>query len=349
MVMDGPDNTPGRVARCKNGKDNWYELEHPIGSDVQYYRGFGQSVPEPISAFLNMSDINFQFQHDPLFLLSNSPAELSKTLNAIAGLDVIDHTQSKINARYLADKRLVTTKEQSVTEWEKELAKYTSTDDLEVELILLDGLVQEVVDKRRRLGEVRGLGQRLLVGEKQLAKYDGLDQLASVYSPLPVILADIDNKRRKEADIRSLRHNLGFWGVEVSKYQLLGDLDSAVQSAFAKHTITVTKTTAYRRHIDHARGLANQLTALDGVLLRSPAFDPSDITQTQRELQEQCRLVQEKRQTAGQIRLLSDKWKLLDHNQWMTTKQLVLDTKEYEESMPDQCPLCGSITHREGG
>jgi exonuclease SbcC len=54
-------------------------------------------VPPEIQRVLNLSDINIQSQHDPYFLLQDSPGEVAKKLNVVAGLGIIGDTIKKAN------------------------------------------------------------------------------------------------------------------------------------------------------------------------------------------------------------------------------------------------------------
>ncbi len=55
-------------------------------------------VPPEIGQVLNMEQINIQSQHDPYFLLQDSPGEVAKKLNVVAGLGIIGDTIKNANA-----------------------------------------------------------------------------------------------------------------------------------------------------------------------------------------------------------------------------------------------------------
>jgi chromosome segregation ATPase len=87
------------VQRAK-GKQNLYVL------DGDEYKAFGQnSVPQDIERLLNLSPINFQSQHDAPFWFSETAGEVSRQLNAIVNLSVIDTAMANIAAQV----RVVTT------------------------------------------------------------------------------------------------------------------------------------------------------------------------------------------------------------------------------------------------
>ena len=61
------------------------------------YAALRTDVPPEIERVLNLSDINIQSQHDPYFLLQDSPGEVAKKLNVVAGLGIIGDTIKKAN------------------------------------------------------------------------------------------------------------------------------------------------------------------------------------------------------------------------------------------------------------
>ena len=71
-------------ARSAGGATNTYELDEMV------FRAFGQGVPGPIEELLSLSPLNFQRQHDGPFWFSETAGEVSRQLNAIIDLSVID-------------------------------------------------------------------------------------------------------------------------------------------------------------------------------------------------------------------------------------------------------------------
>lgn len=72
------------IWRIRGGGENVYKL------DGQEFKAFGNSVPEPIARLLNVSGINFQSQHDSPYWFTESAGEVSRRLNSIVDLSVID-------------------------------------------------------------------------------------------------------------------------------------------------------------------------------------------------------------------------------------------------------------------
>ena len=84
----------GRTIKRTRGKSkNEYKL------DEAEYKAFGVDVPEPIAKLLNTQPINFQGQHDSPYWFSLSPGQVSRELNAIIDLGVIDDAMAAISAK----------------------------------------------------------------------------------------------------------------------------------------------------------------------------------------------------------------------------------------------------------
>lgn len=107
------------VSRSKDGNDNHYSL-----GDSKF-TAFGSNVPETITEFLKVDDLNFQQQHDAPFWLSLSSGEVSRRLNEIVDLTVIDKATSEIKSQLLAQKKLV---ESNLIKLKKEKEALTSLD-----------------------------------------------------------------------------------------------------------------------------------------------------------------------------------------------------------------------------
>lgn len=76
----------------RGGNLNEYEL------DTKVFRSFGTNVPSDIEKLLQLNGINFQNQHDSPFWFSDTPGEVSRQLNSVIDLSVIDTTLSNIGA-----------------------------------------------------------------------------------------------------------------------------------------------------------------------------------------------------------------------------------------------------------
>jgi len=81
------------IKRVRSKTLNLYKLD---GCKLS---AFGNDVPEPIAKLSNLSPINFQGQHDMPFWFGETAGGVSRQLNAIVDLDVIDRSLSNLAKR----------------------------------------------------------------------------------------------------------------------------------------------------------------------------------------------------------------------------------------------------------
>ena len=85
VIVDG-----NKITRIKGKSENIYR------HNVTEYKAFGNDVPVSIKKKLNISDINFQGQFAAHFWFSETAGEVSRQLNQIVNLEVIDTTLANI-------------------------------------------------------------------------------------------------------------------------------------------------------------------------------------------------------------------------------------------------------------
>ncbi len=158
--------------------------------DGHRFQAFGHDVPPEIASLLNVSELNWQRQHDSPYWLSLSPGQVSRELNAVVDLEVIDASLSFIASEVrsarseveVSEKRLAQAREErDRLAWVKEVAE-----DLERIgniCILLDAnrLKSSRINDLLRAGERLTLeGDRLSLGllEGFLALQKGEEALA---------------------------------------------------------------------------------------------------------------------------------------------------------------------------
>lgn len=93
LIVDGQ-----QVVRRRSKSENIYINR---GRELE---GFGNDVPAKIAKLLNLSDLNFQIQQEmphgngPLFWFALTPGQVSKRLNRIVDLDIIDRTLANLQS-----------------------------------------------------------------------------------------------------------------------------------------------------------------------------------------------------------------------------------------------------------
>ena len=148
-------------SKSQGGVLNTYEM----GDEV--YRSFGTSVPPDIQKVLGLGDINFQGQHDSPFWFSDTAGEVSRKLNAVVDLGIIDTALSNTQGRLR-----------------------TATDQV--------SFVKERLDKaKEELEEVEGQEARISEFANLQKLYDTHSQLMSDSSKLEDLITNLRSHREK--------------------------------------------------------------------------------------------------------------------------------------------------------
>ncbi len=92
-VKVGIKTDEGPIVRFRDKKKYGYKLGQAE------YLACGKEQPKDVQARHNLSEINFQGQHDPHFLLSLTPGQAAKEINKIVALDDIDVALTWIKTR----------------------------------------------------------------------------------------------------------------------------------------------------------------------------------------------------------------------------------------------------------
>jgi len=112
FTYHGEKTTTVKVVVCGE------EIERQVSSGTniyrfrnQEYKAFGREVPEPIKKFVAVSLINFQDQHDAPFWFSESAGYVSRELNKIVNLELMDLTMKNLNSKLRKEQVILKDKE----------------------------------------------------------------------------------------------------------------------------------------------------------------------------------------------------------------------------------------------
>lgn len=122
-LVDKDGTATNSVTRCKKKGVNGYtanDSDFPIT---------GTDVPDTVTKMLNLSALSWQDQMDAPFLLSDTPGEVARKLNAVADLEKIDTTLVNINRVVRDTKNSLLETAQAVRQMEFDLDKYKALDD----------------------------------------------------------------------------------------------------------------------------------------------------------------------------------------------------------------------------
>lgn len=120
------------ITRKRSKKDNLYTLND------NSFAAFGNDVPEIISKTLNISDLNFQNQHEAPFWFNLSSGEVSRQLNSIINLGIIDSTLSYLDSKKRKSGSVINVIEERLQEMHNKKKTLSFLKDMKTELTDLE-------------------------------------------------------------------------------------------------------------------------------------------------------------------------------------------------------------------
>lgn len=181
------------------GKENSYHLES------KKFVAFGSSVPQDIRDLLQITEINFQNQFDSPFWFGKTAGEVSRELNAIIDLSVIDHSLDYAAAlvRRCQERKSVSEERMKAAEEEYE----------------------NLQAQKKRVEEFDSLSQQRDRAEKAQADFDRMDLLLSEFYSHRDHLRECRGRSRQMEQVVLVAERV--WGVS----QRRNDLESLLESA----------------------------------------------------------------------------------------------------------------------
>jgi len=151
-----------KVSRVRSKSRNEYYLGDKL------LEAFKTNVPQEVEKLLNVSDINFQNQHDAPFWFSETAGEVSRQLNQIIDLTAIDAILSSLaskNREAHANLRLV---KERVTEAEEKVEELEHVKDMESDLTSLEEKGDKALSLREDVAQLRETVQNVQTYQEQL-------------------------------------------------------------------------------------------------------------------------------------------------------------------------------------
>jgi exonuclease SbcC len=143
------------VARLRREGGNLYLL-----GDGEF-KAFGSGVPETVAELLNVGDLNFQGQHDAPFWFALSPGEVSRQLNAVVNLDLIDRTLANVASelRQARAEEVVTASRLEDARAERDALVWVKEADAEWRAV--ETVQKDIAEKRARIASLESLVEKV--------------------------------------------------------------------------------------------------------------------------------------------------------------------------------------------
>ncbi len=188
----GKERTDGKVKYLINSKKGFSEYE-AVRSDV----------PQEVTDLFNLSEINLQTQHDPYFLLNDSPGDVAKKLNSLVGLDIIDTIFKNLNSRILDKKRNISYGEESITNLTNQIESMSWVAQAEIELDTIEEEEKILKNDKLKLIETKDLVEKCLYIVEEFRKITPLISLEREVKEIQNKITDLKEKKRVYKELNS--------------------------------------------------------------------------------------------------------------------------------------------------
>ena len=189
------------IRRIRGKTKNLYIL------DGQRLEGFGSGVPEPIENIVNMSLLNFQGQHDVPFWFGMSSGGVSRELNHIVDLTIIDKTLTNLSKEVRKSKTSVQVSNDRLKEIQEHKKDLQHVPTMEEEFDPIVQLKKEVDQTESKIDTILSIKeelqktQKILDGQMSLPKIgiegiEKLEQMAEKINGMSSKIEDLLGMRR---------------------------------------------------------------------------------------------------------------------------------------------------------
>jgi len=229
--MSKDDSTTVRVELDENilierskGKENHYKLvsrpklrKRNSPPSTQEFNAFKQDVPEEVRSAFNLSDVNIQSQHKPYFMIDDSPGDVARQFNALAGLDIIDKMFKNLNSFILEDRRTVDHCAASIKDLEKKIEDLAYIDQAKLD-------IQEVWDLDYEIKVILREQRQLVKAEQDIDSIEVAMEkdaiILSMENDIAQMISNIQSIRQVSTLLKKLNtdlSNINHWEQELAE------------------------------------------------------------------------------------------------------------------------------------
>lgn len=153
--------------------------------------------------------LNFAFQLDAPFLLSETASVGAKVLGKIAGTEVVDLAISEVNKKTHQTRNEISYEDKQIGEIDVQLTEYLELDNTDKQLTAVEAAFKQLKEGQARRNELIALSNAYEANtDRRIALHDRVDALA----PVITCWADLSTAERKEKRREKLEALFtGFW------------------------------------------------------------------------------------------------------------------------------------------
>lgn len=247
----------GSVRRIRTTSKNLYKL----GS--QELEAIGTAVPEEVSNLLNLDpSINLQSQFESPFLLDSTPGEVSRVLNRVAQLSIIDSARKNVEKWLRETDTSLRYKTAEMAGVEEELVKYAFLPKAQAEVEVLEDLNSHASSKRAARARLQKLTSNLTRVSEQISIVEDLLEAEEDVAAASALLEQKIELERKDASLRKVTSDYVSVIMSMAKLREVLRAEKEVEQASTLLTVLKMKRNEVRELRDQVMKLRGTSSAL---------------------------------------------------------------------------------------
>jgi len=323
-----------RIYGKKTKTDDYYYIQED--TEKNRLRNFGNgSPPQKVLDLLNLSEVNFQQQLDPAFLISNNSGEVARYLNRVAHLDIIDEVLSIAASEIRNEKAELNRFEIELKENEEKIKEYDWLKDAEKDIAKLENIENEKVEGIKKRTAIFDILAKIEETEYELNKTSEIVKYSDETERLFKLNTEADEIVNKADNLDKLLKNVSICLSELS------EAESIVRYASEADRLT-TLSTLIAKGNERWNSVAKILDGIDATEVELQKTEvvtkyASEVEKLAVRLSEMSEL---KKLRSGISEVLK---RIYETSVEMAKADNEYKTgqKKFDELMGDYCPLCG--------
>lgn len=203
------------ISRIKSSTENYYLHNN------RKFKALRNDVPDSISQISKMKKVNLQSQHpnEQYFLLTDSPGQVAKKFNKVAGFEIMDKALFRINAKIRESDQKIKIYDDEVKDKKQELKNLKWVIDAEKKIKTLVTKSEKIKTKEKQKSKIKGLLVNTHRTKEELKEYLNLDAALKDIIKINNRGRQIGGIKKKTETAKTLIYRLKKTGQEIKKYK----------------------------------------------------------------------------------------------------------------------------------
>jgi len=185
-----------KTIRRVRGKVNEYYL------DDKKFNAFGSEVPDDIKEFVNINELNIQKQLDSALWFHLSPLEISRKLNKIVNLDLIDGVLKDVASQLYSANSDIRYNDSQIKQAEEAVDKGKWIEEVEEKVVKLKQKQKLLEQKKQELRDIKELNRKITELLTKVKKVPSID-----FQTLDNKLSELQSLRTEQNRMESAVQN----------------------------------------------------------------------------------------------------------------------------------------------